>query len=698
VIDSTPGCADVGVVAYDALVTGTRYWSVEEEKALYDGYVGGRSAEELAQFFERSTRAIEARLNKLGLRGRDGQRVQPIPPFVARTTARQRDAQGSLVVPSNLGKRWSEEEDKALYNGHVGGCPVEEMAATHERGHRAVKVRLRKLGLLDSDYRLVDPPPPFQPLTQTRKPPVKAPVVVACGLSEVPIEALRLKTHLSDRLKENGYLSVAQVAAASASDLQSIQHIRWKKCCLIEDALVANGLKLGMVEAELVAVPDDVVLILRTKVRGSLEPLPIEAGGAWPAHGCLPLPTWFVAQIGPALLDAVDRADARTFLLHLGWGSGRPPMDARRLARRLETTRSQVQQRIEAVVQTIRRLAADSSSPLSDVRRVAAELLLHAGVLDKDRLILLGDTLYCIRSNAAIALLAILAGDDRPLWRLIRVVRRTRASMATRRARAPREQRRARRWMLLWLGAYLPKRLAVASTLDDLCARTPRTPFETSIGEVGIYESVKCPAGAGYESGLERKVLQILDGADEVQLFRSQSTVIDRLDTGRPYFPDMAALTQAGVTVVIEVKPDRGFADGEVLNKTISALHFAAARGAVFILTDHVGKTTRDLLDVRSRPELEIAIRAALEGRDRLSFKELLSHIRHLPKRHRQLRDIAAAVLRNELSISFSPYFELARLSPGATWKALLDMPSWAEHGRGGRANHADSKPMRRHR
>jgi hypothetical protein len=678
---------------------GTLDWSVEQERALYDGYVGGRSAEELAHLLERSTRAIEARLNKLGLRRRDGQPVQPAPPFVPKTMARQGDVEGSVVVPANTGKPWSEREDEVLYNGHVDGCPVEELAATHERGLRAVKKRLRKLGLLDSYYRRVDPPPPFQPpLARGRKAAVPAPVGLACELSAVPIEALRLRVHISDRLKANGYVSVAQIATASFPDLRSIENMGPQKCRRIEEALVANGLKLEMTETELFAVPGDAVAILRAQVPASLEPLPIEAGGSWPAHGCLPLPTWFVAQVGPAVLKAVDRSEARALLLHLGWGSGRPPIDAKRLARRLATTRSQAQARIEAVVERIRILAADASSPLSDVRRVAAGLLLHEGQLDKDRLVLLGDTLYGVRSNAAIALLAILAGDERPLWRLSRVVQRTRKSMMTRRACSRRRDRRVRRWTLLWLGAYLPKRLAEVPSLDDLCVPTSRMPSAASIGEVGRYESVKCPEGAAYESALERKVIQIVDGSDDVQLFRSQSTVIERLDTGRPYFPDLTVLTRSGVPVVIEVKPDRGLADGEVLNKTLSALHFAAARGAVFMLVDHVGKTTRDLLDVRPTRELELAILAALDGRDGLSFKQLLAYIRHLPKKHRQLSYVASAVLRNELTMSFRPYFQLARLSPGSTWKALLEMPSWAEHSRGGRANHADSKPIRRHR
>jgi hypothetical protein len=56
-------------------------WSVDEDRRLYDGFVGGQSTTALASVNERSAGGIRARLVRLGLVDENGVVVEPVPPF-----------------------------------------------------------------------------------------------------------------------------------------------------------------------------------------------------------------------------------------------------------------------------------------------------------------------------------------------------------------------------------------------------------------------------------------------------------------------------------------------------------------------------------------------------------------------------------------------------------------------------------------
>jgi hypothetical protein len=57
-------------------------WSIEEDRDLYDAFLSGQSAPEIALKHERTAGGIRSRLTRLGLLDQDGRRVEPIPPFV----------------------------------------------------------------------------------------------------------------------------------------------------------------------------------------------------------------------------------------------------------------------------------------------------------------------------------------------------------------------------------------------------------------------------------------------------------------------------------------------------------------------------------------------------------------------------------------------------------------------------------------
>lgn len=63
--------------------------------------------------------------------------------------------------PARQGKPWSEEEDRQLYASFVAGKPLDLIVASHERGKGGITSRLKRLGLIDRNGEIVDPPPPF---------------------------------------------------------------------------------------------------------------------------------------------------------------------------------------------------------------------------------------------------------------------------------------------------------------------------------------------------------------------------------------------------------------------------------------------------------------------------------------------------------------------------------------------------------
>ena len=63
--------------------------------------------------------------------------------------------------PARQGKPWSEEEERQLYASFVAGKPLDLICASHERSNGGIASRLRRLGLIDRNGEIIDPPPPF---------------------------------------------------------------------------------------------------------------------------------------------------------------------------------------------------------------------------------------------------------------------------------------------------------------------------------------------------------------------------------------------------------------------------------------------------------------------------------------------------------------------------------------------------------
>ena len=70
-------------------------------------------------------------------------------PAPAPTTGKQRAAAPAESAPSNSGKPWSDDEDKALAAAFDAGKKILELATAHQRSRFAIEVRLAKLGKIE---------------------------------------------------------------------------------------------------------------------------------------------------------------------------------------------------------------------------------------------------------------------------------------------------------------------------------------------------------------------------------------------------------------------------------------------------------------------------------------------------------------------------------------------------------------------
>ncbi len=76
-------------------------------------------------------------------------RALDAPPAPAAPASRQRAAATDENAPSNSGKPWSDDEDKALAAAFDAGKKILELATAHRRSRFAIEARLAKLGKIE---------------------------------------------------------------------------------------------------------------------------------------------------------------------------------------------------------------------------------------------------------------------------------------------------------------------------------------------------------------------------------------------------------------------------------------------------------------------------------------------------------------------------------------------------------------------
>jgi hypothetical protein len=70
-------------------------------------------------------------------------------PAATAPAGKHRTATPAENAPSNSGKPWSDDEDKALAAAFDAGKQILELATAHQRSRFAIEVRLAKLGKIE---------------------------------------------------------------------------------------------------------------------------------------------------------------------------------------------------------------------------------------------------------------------------------------------------------------------------------------------------------------------------------------------------------------------------------------------------------------------------------------------------------------------------------------------------------------------
>ena len=76
-------------------------------------------------------------------------RALDAPAATTTPAGKQRTAAPAENAPSNSGKPWSDDEDKALAAAFDAGKQILELATAHQRSRFAIEVRLAKLGKIE---------------------------------------------------------------------------------------------------------------------------------------------------------------------------------------------------------------------------------------------------------------------------------------------------------------------------------------------------------------------------------------------------------------------------------------------------------------------------------------------------------------------------------------------------------------------
>lgn len=123
----------------------------------------------------------------------------------------------------------------------------------------------------------------------------------------------------------------------------------------------------------------------------------------------------------------------------------------------------------------------------------------------------------------------------------------------------------------------------------------------------GSFRSIKANRHVEFESDLERRVYQILEESPQVTTYCEQPLFIEYTWAGRTrrYFPDALVHLDDGRIVLLEVKPQLLWADGQNVAKWDAATTFCSDRGWGFAVTGG-NRHPRLLLHLATSDELEI--------------------------------------------------------------------------------------------
>jgi hypothetical protein len=234
-----------------------------------------------------------------------------------------------------------------------------------------------------------------------------------------------------------------------------------------------------------------------------------------------------------------------------------------------------------------------------------------------------------IAAGLAVRVLARLAGHNHNTSRHLAAEVTT--LLAIRRAELAREAREAR------AAERAAERLAsMLGHAEWPGGRTPAPPRSLITPQreprdsdaAGTWPSAKLAREVSYDSQAELSLIRALDRAPQIIWFCEQPVAIGYTFAGRhrTYYPDLLAATDDGCCVLIEVKAvlDMPLAINQA--KATAARAFCTRRGWGYLLTDDVGRTLHDLLNLPVPGQAAQGFADALREAGTMTWRDIKAH------------------------------------------------------------------------
>lgn len=561
------------------------------------------------------------------------------------------------------GEKWSEAEERKLYERFILGDSYENLMESHQRKLGGIKSRLTKLGLIGRDGNAVSPTPNFQPnkTKKAKKVAIEAIEETTSRVSNEEVESLKWKcdiktlhklgiigNRLNNCLLKLGYKALSDSYIKSDAFFLSQKNFGWKtlrQLREIEDTYLVSDDNEDIEESPLseIAKKDSTYWNWSGATSREISDL--------------------IYQI---ISDFPKERVSEVLKLRCGLLDGEGILTLSSIGKIYGVSRERVRQIEASAKNTIsNKLEAGDDAKTSDLKIICGALFEENQTAKPQKIIQFCKEFYGVGMAWKIA--AFIYVSLRIETDLVKAEKRAldlyREEVREEIGKLKLEKDKSKKnelWQKIYSKAVFPNQLAKFTDFIPSMNKRYRVPNEDSIGAVGTFYSKKTSRHILFESGIEKAVLSLLDSIDDIVWFQEQPTKINYEINGlkKSYYPDIALVNRDHIGLVVEVKPTMNMFLLSTLRKACAAIKFLNEKGVAFVMTDHAGKSICDLAKVEVAEPIEKKLLKLVDDNGVVNW----SIYRTQMINSLTLTQFASIVIRKNLSYSRQP-FRLSRLN-----------------------------------
>jgi hypothetical protein len=528
------------------------------------------------------------------------------------------------------GRSWSPEEEQKLKVAFLAGMPMESLANLLRRSNQAIRSRLNRLGLIESQMEPDSSIPAALPSAREESAP-QAEIEAKYG-SAIPPEYIDRLISALLALKEEvvrGEVSTRYVAAVTNAYAQ------------LDGALLST---VGSLKAEDESAPEPISVRLRTALSDAVQ------------------------------LSVTNLKDRYVANRVLGLADDGEPITLAAIGDDLDVSRERVRQRRVRAFRCIETRLSRRFNSTARLRAIFTQISSTTAWDDPAQVApivvkLITDNWVAAKQFTVMCCIA--AGTVRPN------VHAAAERGVTRACQDPAIHGRWRfdHWREAAAKAIFGQRRHFDSVPLDLVGqkRAPGNVHESIA--LGL-RSGKLGRTVACESGMEQRVFSWLERSPEVLWYQEQPSVVPyTLDgTARLYYPDVAVWDGEHRVVVVEVKPLFMMYRKETAAKAIAALNHFGPQGMGYLLVDASGRTLADL----AYEPFDMAVAEEIEScffHGPASFSRIKQALSRRTGRFEYAQFISMVVNR-DWAVTSDRHIDVWRLPDGISFGPLLSQPA----------------------